>query len=133
MTFPLQKLPDILYDERLLVVREGITTGETINYVDGKPVKRDPELFHITCMTAPITGEELLLVPEADRYLEQFNVYAVTSATSPMVHVNDKIIRKGKLYHVQGVKDWENFTESRMTAVDVIPSDMPSGILNGLD
>jgi len=123
----------MLYDERLLVIREGLQTGDSINYVDGKPVKRDPDCFHITCMTAPITGQELLLLPEADRYLEQFNVYAITSAASPMLQVNDKIVRKSKLYHVQSVKDWENFTEARMVAVDVVPSDMPAGIPNAAD
>lgn len=109
----------LLHDETLACLREGVAPWGQTNYVDGKPVKRLPMLFQVDCNVQPLSSEELLLVPEGDRFKSQYNVFAVAAPVA--LQVNDKVLRQGIVYQVQDANLWGAHVEARMMAVDVGP------------
>lgn len=104
----------ITHDETLDVVRE----GEVI-YVGGKPIKRKILDFQITCNVQPVEGKDLLLVPEGDRFKEQYWVF--TNNEEQLLRDNDRIVRKGVNFQTQNVQTWGSFQECRMMRIDVGP------------
>jgi hypothetical protein len=58
-------------DETLEVNRDG-----KVYIVDGKPVKPTSTTFKITCSVQPMGSRDLLMVPEGDRYKEQYFVWS---------------------------------------------------------
>lgn len=113
----------IIHDETLLVKRNGRT-----DYKDGKPIHRYIEEFEITCNVQPMSGRDLLLVPEGDRYKEQYWVF-MNQKDKPL-HTNDKVIRPGVdqnsqpvevPFQVQEVQNWGSFTQARIMRLDVGP------------
>lgn len=105
----------IAYDEKVTACREC-----RVIYVDGKPVKKDLESFEVICNVQPLNGRELLLVPEGDRDLEQYNLFA-EKLQFPLM-VNDRIIRQGVNYQVQIIEDWGSFIKVRIVKNDVGPT-----------
>lgn len=103
------------YDEELSVVRE----GEVI-YLEGKPIKRKILDFTITCNVQPMDGKDLLLVPEADRYKEQYTLF--TNNCEIPLRDNDRVIRNGVNFQTQNVQNWGSFQECRIMKVDVGPN-----------
>lgn len=106
-------------DETLPVLRE----GEVI-YRDGKPVKRDPIRFEARANVQPLTGKALMLVPEGDRYKEQFMVYAPLDPGVPKLQTADKVWRNGGVFIMHEAKDWGSYVEARMVREDVV-ADVP--------
>jgi hypothetical protein len=106
-------------DERLPILRE----GEVI-YVDGKPVKRDPIRFEAPANVQPLTGKQLLLVPEGDRLKEQFMLYAPLASGVMRLRLADKVWRNGAVFILHECKDWGSYTEARMVRQDV-PGGLP--------
>jgi|WetSurMetagenome_2_1015567.scaffolds.fasta_scaffold112317_3 hypothetical protein len=112
-------------DETLTILRQGIDIPDNVVYVDGKPVRRNPETFKIICNVQPLNGRDLLLVPEADRYKEQWWVY-MNNEEKPL-HDNDIAQRveeddltgSVKNYQVQSVEAWGSFTRARIMRIDV--------------
>lgn len=109
-------------DETLCVFRNG-----AVLLVDGKPVDRDVIMFDIQCNVQPLTGLDLLQVPEGDRHLEQYWVFA--NERSQAIELNDRVVRSGISYQVQKVETWgrppNGYQRFRMTRIDVGPFKYP--------
>lgn len=101
--------------ETLEVHRHGPT-----QYVDGKPIRPPVTVFSIRGNVQPLSGRELLLVPEADRFLEQYFVWTFND-----VQVSDIVKRCGANYHVQNVEAWGRYNKARIMRVDVGPIRSP--------
>jgi len=112
-------------DETLPVLREGTAVGRNVVYVDGKPVKRNGLRYNVVANVQPVVGRELEIVPEGDRYKEQYWLFADNLHNDVVLQVNDKILRGGKLYQIQQAMDWGSYTESRMVLIDVSPDTRP--------
>ena len=117
----------ITNDEVLNVVRVG-----QLIYQDGKPLQRAVFNFQIICNVQPLEGRQLLLVPEGDRYKEQYWVW-MNQCELPL-EINDKILRPGLdlknqptlvPYQVQQIENWGSYTQARMVRIDVGPSENP--------
>ena len=119
-------------DEILTVFREGPFNQSPIElsdsvYLDGKPVKRGITTFTITCTTQPITGRDLLMVPEGDRYKENYwlwqNVTTPVNQASPpaALIINDRVIMNNINYQVQEVQPWGSFQQCRIMRTDTGP------------
>jgi hypothetical protein len=109
----------ISHDEILQVFREN-----KVVYVNGKPVNDNQYelLFEITCNVQPMTGIELLIVPEGDRHRERFWVYAEQSEKlETPIQVNDRIVRNEINYQVQSIEPWGSFSKIQMVRDDVGP------------
>ena len=108
-------------DEILQVFR--VDTQE----VDGKPVQTTKLCFKIMANVQPVMGLDLLMVPEGDRFREQFHVY--TNEIQKPVQVNDRISRNGINYQVQHVETWgdppNGYQKLRMMRIDVGPNTSP--------
>jgi hypothetical protein len=106
-------------DEVLTVCREG-----TVLYVDGKPVKQSGPQFQIQGNVQPMTGLELLRVPELDRHLERLWVY--TNEKTRPLQLNDRIIRCGINYQVERFETWGHgpygYQKAQIVKIDVGPA-----------
>lgn len=104
-------------------------------YEHGKPVQRERFLFSVIANVQPISGRDLLMVPEHDRFKEQFFVWVENSQyktnlglseTGPAeIIVNDIIQRLGANYQVQSSEDWGTYTKVRMMRIDIGPNRTP--------
>lgn len=108
----------INYDEVLQVTRKG-----QMHRVDGKKVFRNPTIFEITCNVQPVDGRDLLLVPEADRFKEQYFLFT-NNLEKPLLE-QDLVTRNGANFQVQNVQTWGSFQECRIMRVDVGPEATP--------
>lgn len=105
-------------DECLQVIRES-----EVVYLEGKPVKRRIMDFTITCNVQPVEGRDLLLVPEGDRFKEQYFLF--TNNMAVPLRTNDRIVREGINFQVQNVGNWGSFQECRIMRDDVGPFQTP--------
>lgn len=101
------------HDETLTITRDGAVT-----YVNGKPVAASGSTFQIKCNVQPVSGFELLIMPEADRFKEQ---YWVWTETTDIHLLKDKVTRNGVIFQVQQLKPWGTYLQFRMVRVDVGP------------
>ena len=107
----LQGPMDIInYDENLEVFRDG-----EVVYVDGKPKKLDKASLKIVCNVQLLGGKELLMVPEGDRYKEQYSLYVKDMPLKD----NDRVIRNCKNYQVQNLENWGSYQKGRIVLIDV--------------
>jgi hypothetical protein len=116
---------DIIIDDETLTV---CRVGEVL-YKDGKPVSTNNIEFQITCNVQPLNGRDLQLVPEGDRYKEQYWVFM--NQTQLPLQTNDTVLRPGVLqnsqptivkFEVQEVQNWGSFTQARIMRIDVGPN-----------
>lgn len=97
-----------------------------IEYVDGKPLRRPSPEYVITCNVQPLNGRELLLVPEGDRYKEQYNIF-----TESQLEVDDEVIRYDQLkkcnanFTIQAVEPWGTYYKARIMRIDTGPEATP--------
>lgn len=105
----------INYDERLTVTRD-----REVEIINGKPVRLSAGTFNILVNVQPVDGRDLLLVPEFDRFKEQYWLFTET----PLA-VNDRVSRLDSNYQVQSVQYWGSFVEARMMRIDVGPEATP--------
>ncbi len=70
-------------------------------YVNGHYVEGAGASSSIEANVQPLTGNEVLQLPEADRYRESWKVFS-----SSEIRVDDVITRSGKTYVVGPVKDY---------------------------
>ena len=106
-------------DEVLEVQREGSDIPGSIVYLDGKPVRRQPIIFTIVCTVQPLSGRDLLMVPEGDRISANYWVWS--NQTQKPLKLNDLIRREDEVYQVQESSDWGSYTRARMMLVDTGP------------
>lgn len=99
-------------DEVLTVTREGVTT-----YVDGRAVHASSSTFQLVTNVQPVNGRDLLLLPEGDRFKEQYYLYS-EKKQGPL-QVNDIVVRNAVNFAVQSVEDWGTFNRARMMRIDV--------------
>lgn len=122
-------------DELLTVVREGTAIGQNVVYKDGKPIKRNPITFCVRCNVQPLGSKELLLVPELDRFREQYYIYfenkSIVTETNieiqanSLVLDNDRVIRLGVSFQVQGIENWGSYSRARIMRIDTGPNQTP--------
>lgn len=101
-------------DEVIPVVRE-----DQVIYLEGKPVKRELAEFFIVCNVQPMDGRDLLLVPEADRFKEQYTLFT-NNVQTPLMD-NDRIVRGGINFQCQNVENWGSYQKCRIMRIDVGP------------
>ena len=106
-------------DERLQARRDARTPGDDVIYVDGKPVSRHAHAFEIICNVQPLSGRDLMLVPEGDRYSNSLWVYMQNGDVA--LDAGNLILREGIWYQVQSSENWGSYTRSRIMEVDVGP------------
>lgn len=118
-------------DEKLVVVR-----GGTVNWVDGKPLTLCTNTFRIIANVQPIQGRDLLMVPEADRFKEQYYLFLnndqlptdmglEVQAKPKLLASKDRVTRLGVNFEVQEVEDWGSYIKARIMRVDVGPNQTP--------
>lgn len=106
-------------DETLRCRTYNKVLGDGVQIVDGKRIYSEFEEFDFLGNVQPVTGDDLILVPEGDRFDEQLFVY-VTSAQDRVPDVNDLIYREN-WYQVQANEYWGSYGRLRMQRVDVGP------------
>jgi hypothetical protein len=87
-----------------------------ITYVDGKPQSQVITKHPFQANVQPLSGRDLLIVPEHQRFLEQWWIFV------PLHHAltaGNIIHRKGIHYQIQETQSWGSFQECRMMRVDV--------------
>lgn len=101
-----------------------ITKDETVKVVRSVTEYNGPIAFTrtesetlIQANVQPLGGKELMLVPEGDRFLENFWLW-----TEHQMQANDTVHWNGKKLQVQAVKPWGSYTQSRMVKIDVGPA-----------
>lgn len=110
----------MLNDEQVLIRRQALTLGGDTVVVDGKRIQRGYEEFLLRCNVQPVSGAELLQVPEGDRYNEMLWLY-VADRERPL-QVNDLVFRPADgWYQVQNCEGWGSYTRAQMQRVDVGP------------
>lgn len=121
------------FDEVLPVIREGVGSGSAVNYVDGKPVKREPLTFKAYGNIQPLSREDLKMVPEGDRLQLQYTFYG--NRLEMPLKTEDKVLRQGVVFQVQDTDDWgsSNFVKARIMKVDVGPDVTDLFDLDGTD
>lgn len=115
-------------DETLPVLRQGTDIPENVVYVDGKPIKRNATNFCVVANVQPLAGRDLLLVPELDRYKEQWNLFILNDKyftdetlevqTESRLKEQDQICRLGVNYTVQNVSNWGSYSLVRIMRID---------------
>lgn len=68
------------------------------SYVNGHFVAGDESTISIDADVRPLTGIQILQLPEADRKRESYNLY-----TESEIKVNDIVVRDSKEYEIQKV------------------------------
>lgn len=117
----------ITKDESFNVTRE----GEVI-ILDGKPIKRNLIKFSVRGNIQPMNGRDLLLVPEGDRFKEQYWLFYNNSsivvdmgleieANPTSIIVNDRMTRLEVNFQVQTVENWGSYSRARIMRIDVGP------------
>lgn len=99
----------INYDEEINLKRD-----KGVEYVAGKPVALGHVWLKFKANVQPLMGRELLIVPEGDRFKEQYYVWSEFQ-----ILINDEIHRLGIKFQVQQIENWGSYTRARMVRIDV--------------
>lgn len=111
---------DILTNDEVLRCRSyGKVLGQDVQIVDGKRRYLNFIEFDFLANCQPVTGDDLLLVPEGDRFNEQLFLW-VTTAQEHVPDVNDLVYREN-WYQVQDNELWGSYAKLRIQRVDVGP------------
>lgn len=100
-----------MHDETLAVLRPDPSPGVI---VDGKIMTLGKKRIEIQGNVQPVTGRDLLIVPEGDRSKEQFSIYSAFAFA-----LNDEVLRNGFVYQVQSVEEWGSYYKARIMREDV--------------
>lgn len=71
-------------------------------------IKNSPNISTITASIQPVTGEELLSLPEARREKEVYKMYTSTPIQTVGTANPDQVSFFGKVFEVYEVKPWQN-------------------------
>lgn len=110
----------ITKDQTIKVFVEG-----KVIYKEGKPLKQDISSFDLTCNVQPLNGRDLLLVPEGDRFKEQYYVFT-NEVKQPLVAKQTVEFNCIK-FEVQNVEQWGSFQRARIMRIDVGPNKNQEG------
>ena len=111
---------DIMVGDEVLTCRAyNKVLGDGVHIVDGKRIYLQYEEFQFLANCQTTTGDDLLLVPEGDRFNEQLILY-VTQRQERFPDVNDLVYRDD-WYKVQALEDWASYAKLRIQRVDVGP------------
>jgi hypothetical protein len=99
-------------------------------YLDGKPVKTLLSKTPFKSNVQPLNGRELLLVPEHQRFIEQYwcfmpsprTTYDGSEQDAPKDYapkVGDVVHRNNVHYQVQDIENWGSYQKVRIMRVDV--------------
>ena len=114
----------MLNDEVVRVRRQADDLGGDTVVVDGKRVRRDYTEFDVRCTVQPVSGKELMQVPEGDRFDGQMAAWVADRAGT--MAANDLVLRPGDgWYLVQSTEGWGGFTKILMRPIDVGPLAAP--------
>lgn len=119
MSWPMSGLSTIMNtDESLPVMRYPETLGSGVTYADGKTVVVPTTLvvYQVICNVQPLTGNDLLQLPEGQRYNDQFWLW--TNQNQMAVEVGDLISRTSKTYECQSAQAWGSYTRARCVSID---------------
>lgn len=105
-------------DETLQLVR--VKT----EYIDGKPYQQEVANFTFRCNIQPLNGRDLLIVPEGDRFKEQYWLY-IPANSHGVLHNTDRVVRCGINYEVQESEAWGSYSRARIMRIDVGPEATP--------
>lgn len=85
-------------------------------FVDGKLASRAQTSVPFKATVQPLNGRDLLLVPEHQRFQEQYWCYV----PAPFFEKSgDVVIRNNIQFQVQEVESWGSYQRVRITRVDV--------------
>lgn len=114
-------------DEQLVCRQFDTVLGEGTVIVDGKrvfipasPGETPYEEFSFVGNVQPVTGDDLVLVPEGDRFNEQLFVWVWTEGQQ-VPDINSLVMREGQFYHTQAAETWGSYSRLRIQRVDVGP------------
>lgn len=87
-----------------------------VQYDAGRAVTPEEKREEFVCNVQPVNGRDLLIVPEGDRFKEQYWVF-----TNPQtaLRVNDRVVRCAVNFQVQSVEQWGSYSRCRIMRVDV--------------
>lgn len=80
----------------------------------------EPEKFECRALVYPLNGRDLMLVPEGNRYKEQYWMI-----TYKKLRDSDRVVRDGDNFEVQSVENWNGFYRARIMRIDVGPDRTP--------
>lgn len=105
-------------DEQLQVTRQPSSTDAGVVYVGGKAVKdsQQTSTYLCRCNIQALTGRDLLLLEEGDRYDDQLWLWTHNDAQAPQT--GDLVDRLGGTYQVQSAEPWGNYTRCRLVRDD---------------
>ena len=83
-------------------------------YIDGKITHLPKTKYEFKGTVQPLQGMQLLIVPEADRFKEQFYVWSEFQ-----MQINDEIVRCKVNYTIQQIELWGSYSRARMVRIDV--------------
>lgn len=108
-------------DERLIVMRRMGTLGDGVRYEGGKLVRDTGtiRLFHCQCNIQPLTGKDLLILPEGERYDDQLWLWS--NQQDEAIAINDTVLREGRTYQVQSCEEWGSYNRARLVLDDTLP------------
>lgn len=109
----------MLGDETLTCRSYNKALGDGVNIVDGKRVYTEFDEFTFICNIQPVSGKDLMLVPEGDRFNEQLYAY-VPASQGRIPDLNDLVYRDN-WYQVQENEFWGSYGKLRIQRVDVGP------------
>ncbi len=107
----------IITGDEVLCVTRTVFQG----YVDGKPTYAEPKVFKIKGNVQPLNGRELLIVPEADRFKEQYWIFTEAG----LLVSKDRVVRCDVNFEVQDVESWGSYSRCRIMRIDVGPAATP--------
>lgn len=111
MTWKLQGPSRIIRNDETLTVQ--LYAKE---YVDGKLQTRRTDEFQIRGNVQPLSDRELLIVPEHQRFREQYYVY---TDEQKQIEAGSIVIRGVLQYQVQAIGYWGSYQRLRIMRVDV--------------
>lgn len=85
-------------------------------YVKGRPSLEECEKFDILANIQPVTGRELLMVPEGERSRNHLDVF-----TETRLKPKDVVVRFGERFEVHFVEEWGPYFKARVRGTDVDP------------
>lgn len=110
-------------DETVDVVRLGTGVPEDVTYIDGVAAQTHrPLRVSITATLQPVSGRDLMLLPEAFRSKESLAMWQATRTPAQAalrVNVQDLVVRQGRAYQVQNATDWGTFIKATLVEVDL--------------
>lgn len=102
-------------DETLWFLRVGRVIRK-----DGKPLEQDVQAFRTQFNVQPTSGKDLQLVPEGYRFREALSVWQPVRAGMPLLGLDCKVLRSGKVYQVQHADQWEgSYSQAIVVRIDV--------------